>query len=99
MKAASLALALIALAFPRAYAADVFYLGLDRDRALLRDSNGREYRLKVGDLFSDLGKLISVDDREAVFEVRVSEEERESLRARRLFVPDIRRARIARQPD
>ncbi len=99
MKTIRIAVAIIVLACVRAYAQDVTYLGVETNRVVLRDVNGRQYRLEIGDIFSDLGLLLAADDREAVFERALPEEERQELRSQGFFAPDIRRIRLPRITD
>jgi hypothetical protein len=83
-----------------ARANDIAYLGLDprSHGARMRDASG-PHVIARGQHFANLGELRGVDEKEAVFERVLGEEERESLKAQGFAAPDIQRTRIVATPD
>ena len=84
---------------PSSFAQQVSYLGRGAapDSAVIEDSSHRVREVRKGDVVADVGELKELDDREIVFDRRLSEDEREQLQGLGMAAPDIRRLRVARR--
>jgi hypothetical protein len=82
-----------------AHARDIAYLGLDAHShaPAMRDATGTHV-LHRGDTFANLGQLRDADEYEAVFERVLGDEERDALKAKGFFAPNIERRRIVVSP-
>jgi hypothetical protein len=66
--------------------------------AVIEAADGQVRELDRGEILADLGVLTAADDREAVFEREIGDDEREWMRSQSGVAPDLQRVRLPRMP-